>query len=65
MHEMNGQEFVSQVHKFFPELKVLYVSGYTFEYLLNDGEIEENINFLQKSYMIQDILKKIREILDN
>jgi CheY-like chemotaxis protein len=65
MPEMNGQEFVSQVHKFFPDLKVLYVSGYTFEYLLKDGEIEENINFLQKPYMNQDILKKIREILDN
>lgn len=62
---MNGKELAEKVHQLLPELKVLFVSGYTFEYLLKDGEIEENINFLQKPYMILDILKKIRDVLDN
>jgi len=65
MPEMNGQELASMVHQFLPDIKVLYVSGYTFDYLLKDGEIEENINFLQKPYTIQSILKKIRGALDS
>jgi CheY-like chemotaxis protein len=65
MPKMNGQEFVSILHTFLPDIKVLYVSGYTFEYLSKDGEIEESINFLQKPYTIQNILKKIRGALDN
>jgi two-component system, cell cycle sensor histidine kinase and response regulator CckA len=64
MPEMNGQELASQVHKLIPDLEVLFVSGYTFEHLLKDGEIDDSINFLQKPYTIQTILKSLREILD-
>jgi len=65
MPEMNGQELAKYVNKKMPNMKVLFVSGYTFEHLVKDGEIEENINFLQKPYKIQNLLKRIRETLDN
>ena len=61
---MNGQELASQVFKFLPKLEVIFVSGYTFEHLLKDGEIDENINFIQKPYTIHALLKSLREILD-
>ena len=64
MPEMNGQELASRVHKLLPDLKVLFVSGYTFEHLLKDGEIDDSINFLQKPYTVHNLLKRIREILD-
>ena len=65
MPEMNGKEFVQKVNKFLQGVKVLYVSGYTFEHLVKDGEIKDGINFLQKPYKIQKLLKKIREILND
>jgi PAS domain S-box-containing protein len=65
MPEMNGHELVKQVISFKPDLKVIYVSGYTFEHLLKDGEVDESINFLQKPYTIQSLLKKIKEALND
>ena len=65
MPEMNGQELANKITEFLPDLKIIFVSGYTFEHLIKDGEVEESINFLQKPYTIQNILRKIRETLDN
>lgn len=64
MPEMNGQDLAKKVYEIQPNSKILFVSGYTFEHLLKDGEIEEGINFLQKPYTIQSLLKRIRNILD-
>ena len=65
MPEMNGQELANKITEFLPDLKIIFVSGYTFEHLIKDGEVEESINFLHKPYTIQNILRKIRETLDN
>jgi CheY-like chemotaxis protein len=65
MPEMNGQELAKRLKKIIPLKRVLFVSGYTFDYLKQDGALEEGINFLQKPYSIHDILSKIREILDS
>jgi FixJ family two-component response regulator len=65
MPEMNGKELANQLSKIVPIKNVLFVSGYPFEHLAEEGKIDEGINFLQKPYSIKNLLKKIREILDN
>lgn len=64
MPEMNGSDLVDALRKRIPQCKVLFVSGYTYDHLQNNGALKENINFLQKPYSIQNLLEMIRNIMD-
>ena len=64
MPGMNGSELIDSIRKKMPLSKALYVSGYTYDHLLQNGALKENINFLQKPYSVQKLLEMIREILD-
>jgi len=64
MPEINGKEFVSRMQDKLSSSKILFVSGYTYEHLLRDGTLDEKLNFLQKPYSINKMLKTIRKILD-
>jgi len=47
-----------------PDLKVLYISGYTDEIIAGHGILEEGFHFLQKPFTRAELLQKIREVLD-
>jgi PAS domain S-box-containing protein len=63
--EMNGKELAHQIQKRHPDLKVLFMSGYTANVIVHNGVLDEGINFIQKPFSIGDLTSKIREILDN
>jgi PAS domain S-box-containing protein len=46
-----------------PDLKVLFMSGYTDDAIFHQGELEPGIVFLQKPFTTQGLLKKVREAL--
>jgi CheY-like chemotaxis protein len=54
-------ESLSQLH---PEMKVLYMSGYTTNSIVHHGVLGEGINFLQKPFTVDTLAKKVREVLD-
>jgi two-component system cell cycle sensor histidine kinase/response regulator CckA len=65
--KMNGRELASRLSKARPEMKILYVSGYT-DGIVRDGAhgaLEEGLAFLQKPYTRRALVLKIREILDS
>jgi two-component system, cell cycle sensor histidine kinase and response regulator CckA len=64
MPEMNGKELSTQLLSMHPDVKVLYVSGYTANVIAHHGIIDEGINFLQKPFSKKDLSLKIREVLD-
>jgi len=64
MPEMNGKELVKRIKERFPDMPVLYMSGYTDNYIVHDGLLEKGTNFIQKPFSIKKLLKKVREILD-
>ncbi len=64
MPEMNGEELANKLKTTVPISKVLFLSGYPFEHLVEEGKIKDGINFMQKPYTVQKLLKKIRDILD-
>jgi len=63
MPGMSGRELVHELSKIRPETKVLYLSGYTEDTILSEGSIESGTAFLQKPFTLQNLLRKVREVL--
>ena len=64
MPEMNGRELYTRLAPLRPDLKVLYMSGYTDNVILHHGVLEAGIDFIQKPFSVQGLADKIRTILD-
>lgn len=65
MPGMNGRELADKLCGDFPELKVLYMSGYTANVIEYKGVIDKNMNFISKPFSREVIAQKVREILDD
>ena len=63
MPGMGGREMVKNLAKSRPETKVLYLSGYTEDAIVNEGTIESGTAFLQKPFTLQNLSRKVREVL--
>jgi response regulator RpfG family c-di-GMP phosphodiesterase len=64
MPKKNGKEVYDEVKKIKPDIKALFVSGYSESVIHNHGIDEEGLNFLSKPVSPNDLLKKVREVLD-
>ncbi len=62
MPEMNGMELAALLTERRPEMKVLYMSGYT-DRAMSDVAIDQGMNFLQKPFALATLEHKLREIL--
>jgi CheY-like chemotaxis protein len=63
MPGMGGREMVQELAKARPATKVLYLSGYTEDAILNDGSVDQATAFLQKPFTLQNLSRKVREVL--
>jgi len=64
MPEKNGKEAYNEIKKAHPEIKALFMSGYTDDILSNSGIHEENPNLIAKPFTQNILLQKVREVLD-
>ncbi|MCD4829334.1 MAG: PAS domain S-box protein [Candidatus Cloacimonetes bacterium] len=64
MPEMNGRELYARVAKDNPDMKVLFMSGYTDNVIAHRGVLDPGIAFIQKPFNVQGLTAKVREILD-
>jgi len=62
MPGMSGHELAEQLLKERPGIKVIYLSGYTEEALI-EGNIDGGKAFLQKPFTLQTLSRKVREVL--
>jgi PAS domain S-box-containing protein len=64
MPGMNGRELANQVSPSRPEMKVLYMSGYTENHIGHNGTLDQGITLLQKPFTLPALKAKVREALD-
>ncbi len=60
----NGRELSSQLRKLRPEIKTLFMSGYTSNVIAHRGILEKDVDFLQKPVTMAEISVKVRAMLD-
>lgn len=65
MPGMNCRDLASSLLSIQPDLKCLFMSGYTANVIAHHNILEEGINFIQKPFTMKDLGNKVREILDN
>ena len=64
MPGMSGRELVDCMRSLRPEMKVLYISGYTSDDIVRRGVLEQGTAFLQKPFTASVLTHKVREVLD-
>lgn len=64
MPRMSGRELADRLIALRPELRILYVSGYTDDAMLSSGSFPSGTAFLQKPFTLGSLLGKVREVLD-
>ena len=64
MPEMNGRDLAGNLLVLYPDLKRLFMSGYTANLIAQHGLLAEGVNFIQKPFSREQLGKKVRDALD-
>jgi len=63
MPHLSGPELATKLGKQRPEMKVLFISGYTDDTVFRHGVLEGGVAFLQKPFNLKALAEKIREVI--
>ncbi|WP_224981346.1 hybrid sensor histidine kinase/response regulator [Geomonas agri] len=63
MPEMNGHELAGLLSAEIPDLKCLFISGYTADLIACHGVLEDSVHFIQKPFSSPELAAKMREVL--
>lgn len=61
---LSGKELAARVHAKRPAIKILYTSGYAPAVIAPHGVLEPGTAFLEKPFTIEDLARKVRDVLD-
>ncbi len=64
MPKVSGRQLAASLLELRPELKVLYLSGYSEEQIARARVLEAGLNFLAKPFTLEALARKVREVLD-
>ena len=65
MPGMTGRDLVQNLNSLYPELKCLFMSGYTGDVIAHHGVLDEGVHFIQKPFSRRELAAKAREVLDS
>jgi len=64
MPEMNGRDLAVEMNVLFPQIKFLFMSGYTSDVIAHHGILDAGVKYIQKPFSLQDLAVKVREALE-
>ena len=64
MPQMSGKQLADRLNKICPRLKVLFMSGYTDNAIVHHGVLDEGTELISKPFTSNDLLKRVRQVLD-
>jgi signal transduction histidine kinase/CheY-like chemotaxis protein len=64
MPEMNGRDLAGQIIALYPDIRLLFMSGYTADVIAHQGILDDGVTFIQKPFSMADMTDKVREVLD-
>ena len=64
MPGMNGRELANKIQSFCPNLKTLFMSGYTADVIAHHGVLEEGVSFIQKPFSKRGMAAAVRNVLE-
>jgi PAS domain S-box-containing protein len=64
MPEMSGKELADRLKSQYPELKMVFMSGYTDESIVHHGVLDSSVEFIQKPFTPAALVRKVRDVLD-
>jgi two-component system, cell cycle sensor histidine kinase and response regulator CckA len=64
MPEMNGRDLARHLLSLYPDIKPLFMSGYTANVIAHHGVLDEGVQFIEKPFAKKDLAAKIREVLN-
>ena len=65
MPGINGRELAVRVTRLLPDIRVLYMSGYTENAVGQDGTLDAGVNLLQKPFSLPVLKERVQELLDS
>jgi PAS domain S-box-containing protein len=63
MPEMNGRELSKKIISHHPEIKCLFMSGYTAEIIAHQSVLDEDMNFIQKPFTMKTLGEKVKTVI--
>ena len=64
MPEMDGRQLIAMLRDWYPQMRVLFISGYSPEHLQAQGGMVQGAAFLPKPFSMDALSRRVREVLD-
>ncbi|MCM2284073.1 MAG: PAS domain S-box protein [Desulfobacula sp.] len=64
MPGMNGRDLARRLTALYPDIRCLFMSGYTANVIAHQGVLDEGVAFIQKPFSMNNLADKLREVLD-
>lgn len=65
MPKMNGRELANRIIKIHPEIKSIFMSGYTSNIIAHQGVLDEDVHFIEKPFSLRSLATTVRKVLDS
>jgi CheY-like chemotaxis protein len=63
MPGMNGRELANQARKIIPDIRVLFMTGYSQDAFVNQGRLDPDIELIEKPFITESLARRVRAML--
>lgn len=64
MPEINGRKLADAALRHQPNLKILFMTGFTKNAVVHNGVVDQGVHFLAKPFSIEELSHKLRQVFD-